>query len=671
MNTNLDKIAQELYGKIRTRFPSITIGDEPSAVLSKKQDIPKDRFFAFEYTQGNESLGTIAITLDETDGVIVQVIGDLVNNENNSAYKFIRSIRQFAKDRLLNFDIQNIGKSNLDKRDYEFQSKRKEPSIMENKMYGTSKISYQNLGEARLIIKHTQPINSALAAGRTMHIESIYVENAEGERFKYPFKHLHGARALAEHLKHGGNPYDTIGKHITSLSEELAHLRKFKGVVTRSPVISETMGTITNRVIDRIAEIKKQMHGLQRPTFYESFVESFEESEEQIIPEDVMNDLVNRLTIRTFNEDLKATFPYIYKFIDESDIPVCEIDVDELLSEDDADDEDKCPKCHCSPCTCKKTESFNPELTYESFINSIVENFDDNIGSLFSNNVPEQQDAIDELNQILQTELKGGPDGINAIESLKGIINDSRFLNDLKEIDPNLDVRPLIQQYITAQDPTVAVQLNFGGNDEHAEEPEVEPELPTAPELPPEQAPMAPLPPAPMAEGRLRSAIQRAKQAGATLETRLDFGYGVKTIHEIIKEGGMTTAECGYEQTGGLDEMLKYISGFYDSVKKRFPLGGTRIKIKVKKDFEEGMFPDAQPHELIKILKFIDLKDPNQDEQRNILKLAGVRNQQEPVAALVAGDHRETDLSEIIDELNGLHYNTTMESIIKLSGIKK
>ena len=64
------------------------------------------------------------------------------------------------------------------------------PPIMENKLYGSNKISYQDLGEARLIIKHSQPINTDYAAGRSQHIQNIYIENVEGERFKYPYKHI-------------------------------------------------------------------------------------------------------------------------------------------------------------------------------------------------------------------------------------------------------------------------------------------------------------------------------------------------------------------------------------------------------------------------------------------------------------------------------------------------
>ena len=83
MNVNLDKIAKELYGKIQTRFDDIQFGDEEGTVLSKKADIPKARFFEFEYKEDGEILGNIAITLDEEDGIIIQIADDLVDDDNS------------------------------------------------------------------------------------------------------------------------------------------------------------------------------------------------------------------------------------------------------------------------------------------------------------------------------------------------------------------------------------------------------------------------------------------------------------------------------------------------------------------------------------------------------------------------------------------------------------
>jgi hypothetical protein len=742
MNANLDKIAQELYGKIQTRFSDIKIGDESAEVLSKKEDIPNARFFEFEYEEDGESLGTIAITLDADDGIVLQVSGDLVDDNDSTtrhgSYKFIRSFRQFAKDRLLNFDIQNIGKSNLDKRDYTFQAKRKEEPVMaqqpvmENKMYGNARMSYQDLGEARLVVKHTQPINLELAAGRTQHIDAIYIENAQGERFRYPYKHLNGARALAEHIKHGGNPYDAIGKHICSLSEELASLRKFKGYVSRQEQVSEAMGSVTDRVLERIDVIKETIHKLQRPAYYESFVESFEEQEEQMIPEEIQNDLIDRLTIRTFNEELKAVFPYIYKFVDESELAVLEVGADDLLAERANPIMDKlfndakvlcrqglkppqiAQKLGVKPTAqtkasnlyamggdynlillaCEKAndppqprpfghESIDPEIQFESFMDDIVREDKDEV---FSPNRDISRSAIDQLNQLMSAEIKGGPEGINAIESLKGLIDDPEFVNSLRNIDPDLDVRPLVQQFLQQRDPDVAAQLEIGdetvGGTDVAAEPTPEMPVAAAPEEVPAdpmaaaaapQMPVAPAPEMPVAEAKdtvekdadgnikswkhegdwkkssdkkdprgkvtnasgqaLKKTIAMAKKAGATLETQMDFGDKVMTIAEVLESCGMQPQDVGFDQESGLPAMLKYISGFYNKDNGNFPLGGMRVKIKVKKAFEDGEFGTAQPEDLMKVLKFIDMKDPSDDvhgqEQSHVLKLAGVGHSHE------------------------------------------
>jgi len=685
MDSNLDKIALDLYGKIQTRFPNIQMGDENATVLSRRADIPKARFFEFEYEEGGEPLGTIAITLDADDGIVLQVSGDLVNDNDNTthhgAYKFIRSFRQFAKDRLLNFDVQNIGKSNMQKRDYEFQAKPKEQPMepmMENKMYGNNKMSYQDLGEnARLVVKHNAPVNLDLAAGRTMHIESIYIENAHGERFKYPFKHLNGARALAEHIKAGGTPYDGIGKHICSLSEELASLRKFKGYVGRQEQLSEAMDDITSVVLERIDSIKKEIHSLQRPAYYQSFAESFEEREQKAIPEAIMNDWIDRLTIRTFNEELTAVFPYIYNLVDESMVPVKEVSADDILSElskdtlsnysdkadmdivkkhrnrsgqsDAGDDEavsktdkhiDKRMKGIDRAVNRLNKESLDPELAFENFMDSLMAEGQD---ELFSPNKDAQQTAIEKLNKIMAKELKGGPEGTNAIQSLTGIIDNPEFLESLKDVDPDLDVRPLIQQFVTANAPEIASQLNFGGEEGGQSEPEAAPMPAPAPMPEPAPAPAA-APPAPVAEAKetaekddkklgraqaLKKSIELAKKAGATLETQVDFGSGTKTISEIIQEIGMTPQDVGFEQEDPLQAMLKYVSGFWNREEKNFPLGGERVKIKVQKEFEDGQFGNADPRALAQILAFIDKKDPGSahGQQHDILRLAGLPGQ--------------------------------------------
>jgi hypothetical protein len=362
--------------------------------------------------------------------------------------------------------------------------------MMESKLFGTARVSYQDLGEARLIIKHNQPVNTDLAAGRTMHIECIYIENAAGERFKYPTKSINGARALAEHIKHGGIPYDGIGKHIIGLSEELASLRKFKNYVGRQDQLSEAMGDITSKVMERIEVVKKEIHQLQRPTYYQQFAEAFEEQDVRVIPEDVMSDWVDRLTIRTFNEELKSVFPYIYKLVDSIELPVLEIGADELLSdaynpnsvsaqhrreleahrrkqaEKKAADGDENAKKWLERDDERKAnmraeydrrmerESMMPEeFELEEFFSGMVSEEENEPNRLFSDDEPTQQKAVEDLNAIFKNgELDNGGDGLNAIQTLKGIIDDEELASQLKNIDSDLDVTAVIQAFLTQYD---------------------------------------------------------------------------------------------------------------------------------------------------------------------------------------------------------------------------
>jgi hypothetical protein len=748
MNTNLDKIALDLYGKIETRFPNIKIGDENAKVLSKKSDVPHARFFEFEYRENGKGFGTVAITLDEDDGIVVQISGDIADSQHHGAFKFIRSFRQFAKDRLLNFDVQNIGKDNLDKRDYEFQAKRKEEPmepIMENKMFGTAKMSYQDLGEARLVVKHSQPINTDLAAGRTMHIESIYIENAQGERFKYPYKHLNGARALAEHIKAGGNPYDTIGQHISGLSEELAQLRKFKNYVGRNDTLSEAMDDINYRVAERIEVVKKEVHNLQRPTYYAQFAESFTANENQEIPEDILNDWIDRLTVRSFNEELKTAFPYIYRLVGESGVPVKEISPDDMLSELSKDTLGSyIKKAHVDSDAARSSSSTapigsedetkgrervhkrgsginkavdkltkekksQPEDQFESFLDSIVnedEESQEGENTLFSPNKATQQSAIDKFNQIMQTELKGGPNGINIIDSLKGLIDDPEFLEKMKEIDPDLDARGAIQQELNsiAKDDTelsrIIPQLDFKGEGGEAPTggeqapPPQEPLAPPpegaappadagAPAAPPapagEMPPAAPgAPPAPpVAESvnpnmaKMRAKFIKARECGAELDHKMDFGHKTMTLHDAIRECGLTPMECGFgdmnandNNDSGVEQMLKTIAGFWNREEKNFTIGGTRAKTKVAKDFKNGEFPNATEQDLAQVFQLIDKMDPSESGHNNELSRIKQLAHGHQHGAEVDEASEDEDFSAMMQQFMDKHQGANVDSML-------
>lgn len=281
-----DKIGEDLFNKIRGRFPEVTIGDEAGTVTNEPS---MARFFDFDYN----GLGKVSVSISEDEGLTIIYSKDFMEDQDDMTkaawYDFLKELRIFSKKRMLDYSVRDITKSNLNKRDYKFLAKTPEDGQMttESKLYGTSKISYQKVGEARIVIKHTESVNAEIAAGRTRNIGKIYIESADGERFIYPFKHLSGARAMARHVAEGGKPFDDFGTHIVGLSEEMSKLRKFSNYMGRSAVMAESLAGYVDVVKERIKTVKKTIESLQKPAYYAETFAAFETPMFEDVPSDV------------------------------------------------------------------------------------------------------------------------------------------------------------------------------------------------------------------------------------------------------------------------------------------------------------------------------------------------------------------------------------------------
>lgn len=336
----LNSIAKELYDLISTRFSDLKLGDETANVVTEPDYA---RFFDFTYSGNGVKLGKISISIDDS-AITVIFNKDLASNQpeaiKKSWYEFLRKIRKIASVNRLTFDVRDINKTNLSKRDYQVISneKFKGTAMAESKFYGTSNRSYLNVGEARLVIKHSKPVNFESTNSRTQNIDSIYIESSSGERYKYPYKHLNGAKAMARHVSEGGNQYDDFGIHIVSLSEELSKLGKFKRYMGRGGVMAESLSTYVESVNERIADIKKTVERLQRETHYKEAFESFEKNDLIEVPDEIAENWIDQLTIKQFNEELKDVFPYIYRIVSEKTKAEV-LGPDDLISEISEDDD--------------------------------------------------------------------------------------------------------------------------------------------------------------------------------------------------------------------------------------------------------------------------------------------------------------------------------------------
>ena len=615
MNANFERIAQDLVQQMSTRFPSMkkeTVDGKPIDGKEHRDGDARKISFDFTNRRNGEKLTNVSISLSDADQKPALLVLWNKNPRDSSWVDFLDELGDFAQSHSLDFKLQNPSQSNLDKRD-----PIGEGNMNESRLSGTSRTSYQEIGEAKIIVRHSQPVNYNAPNGRTQHIERIFIENAVGERYAYPVKHLNGARALAQHVSHGGTPHDDIGKHVVSLSEELAKLRFFKNYVERSEVISEAMGTIHSKVIERIEQLKKEVHTLQSPKNYALFKESFTSRPSRVVPEEILNDWVDRLTVRSFNEELKAVFPYIYSLVDESDIPVKDVEADDILSErvtpEWLDIYSKAKELLAKGMTPEQVakqlgvqgpnngmsggmggnwgainkaaqeikqsqksafESLNDQFEYA--IEQIVREEDD----LFSGDEDRSSQAMQSLKDLFNQDLPLGTNASNVRDSLKDIVDNDKLGKAFEALADlgldEMDARPIISEFLKAHDSEN--QTDFAGKlgfDKDVAPAEAPPESAPA-EAPPETAAPAEAPPAPAAEAPPEAVPAEAPPAAAPVAENPDEDMLRKKQH---RHG--STAEKLF------DEIEERVSGFFNANEGTMTIGEEGFVTKMCKELKE------------------------------------------------------------------------------------
>ncbi len=94
-------------------------------------------------------------------------------------------------------------------------------------MYGSSKSSYQKIGGSKVIIRHSTAVNEEKRGSRTRNIRQVFVETADGERFKIPHQNLHAAKSIAYHLNNEGYFGDIVSERILEIAEKMNELKEY------------------------------------------------------------------------------------------------------------------------------------------------------------------------------------------------------------------------------------------------------------------------------------------------------------------------------------------------------------------------------------------------------------------------------------------------------------
>ena len=264
-----------------------------------------------------KDLGSM-INLDETDSNREIRVSVNRNTDLDEFKDTLFQIKNLANRSIIEYTLKSFTKQ-IKPKDQDYQAQKVRDMKIEEGIspaYGTSKSSYQKLESAKLIIKHTKAVNEESRGSRSRNINAIYIENADGERFKMPTNNLAGGRAMLRHVKEGGEFADAFGKHIQEQTVELKRLKEFANYSKRNNLVNEDTAEIVEAVSHRISTIRESINKLKGCKCYNETKEKFEAKEVKINETD-RTKLRNQFTVRTFDESLDEALPYVNALVKE------------------------------------------------------------------------------------------------------------------------------------------------------------------------------------------------------------------------------------------------------------------------------------------------------------------------------------------------------------------
>lgn len=293
MAIDFGTVADRIFDQLKGFGHSITVFDEKGKQTANAK---KGRYF---YSTDEK----FTVEINEDDNVIKIKYGE--NTDPAKMKKLQNTIRNgIAKKFILGVDLRPYTGKDIEPKDVDNMLKVQESLTP---AAGSMKTSYQQTDGAKLIIRHSKPVNEEVRGSRSRNIKALFVENAQGERFRYPHIHLAGARTMVQHVSEGGMPYDEIGQKIISLSEERNQLLQVARYI-KSNGLQEQANDVQFAVGQRLGEIKGLL-GRYNPKQLMSDIHEQDETNLEALQE--------KLTKNVFDESIGSLLPKLNGYLKE------------------------------------------------------------------------------------------------------------------------------------------------------------------------------------------------------------------------------------------------------------------------------------------------------------------------------------------------------------------
>ena len=264
--------------------------------------------FAFDYiASSGKNYGTMVIVL-ANDNEMKVMYGDnlgktMEGSDKQGFFDFVQALHQFAVRNFWTFSSEDLSKLKY----VQAGMAAIKEGLFEG-YYGSRRVSYTGEAtEARMMIRHNRVLGENDA--RFRYIESIYIETADQERFKLPFTNMTGARAMLEHVRQGGRPYDVRGNHIAEMVGELKVLNRFNRA-SAGRVMEGVTQTIVEQAQAYYQALRESLKRLGHGRGYTAYFEAWhpaEIGEHESLVEDIKTMFVQQ----TLDTRIEAALPLL------------------------------------------------------------------------------------------------------------------------------------------------------------------------------------------------------------------------------------------------------------------------------------------------------------------------------------------------------------------------
>jgi hypothetical protein len=361
-------------------------------------DPAEAEIFSFDFrAESGKDYGTVVIMLGDDNNLDVycsdNVGKTMEDSDKDDWFQFLEQLKHFSVKNFLSFSTKNLNRLR-----YSMQGQAAIKEGLFESWQGKKDISWNaGANESRLMIKHKRSLGEGEA--RFRYVENLFIETAEGERYKLPFRNLTAGKAMLEHVRNGGRPYDLRGQHIAEMVNELTVLSRFKRANAGKLLEGDT-ATLVEQVTQYFENLKHNLKSLSTRTGYSTYFESWtpaEPTEQEV----VIEGLKHLFVTQSIDQRVEEALPLIAKI--------------------------------------RQQENAMKEANiFETWANRLME------GTWQTPDTPEKQA---ELIKLLSTDLPVGADATNATEQLYDLLGDDELfdqLHDLATRDANADARQVI-----------------------------------------------------------------------------------------------------------------------------------------------------------------------------------------------------------------------------------